>query len=122
MRVSDHSGEAGRAAGFVLQACIARRVVSTTTSEKCTRVSQFGPTCDLILVLDVAAAGPTDLTNLHFEHRCSQNVYAEQVFMNYLMGWYRGTSLIRTPPPQDPAGALCPETYRDPTGEGFSYD
>ena len=36
-------------------------------------------------------------------------------------GCYRGASLIGTPPPWDPAVALCPGTYGDPRGVGVSY-
>ena len=35
---------------------------------------------------------------------------------------YRGTSLVRTPPPQDPSVALCLGIYRDPMGVGVSYE
>ena len=35
---------------------------------------------------------------------------------------YRGTSLIRTPPPEDPTVALCLGTCGDPRGVGVSYE
>jgi len=35
---------------------------------------------------------------------------------------YRGTSLMRTPPPQDPTVALCLGTCGDPMGVGVSYE
>ena len=35
---------------------------------------------------------------------------------------YRGTTLIRTPPPEDPTVAICPGTSGDPWGEGGSHE
>ena len=57
----------------------------------------------------------------HFPDRFDPHLL-RQVFKCHNRRIYRGTSLTRTPPPQDPTVALCLGTYGDPMGVGVSHE
>jgi hypothetical protein len=53
---------------------------------------------------------------------CTSARRCQLALHQYPRGRYRGTSLIRTPPPVDPTEAPCLGTYGDPRGGAFSYE